>query len=111
MAFKHLLSVQPVILLSKDVLRRNTPADRSYVLWLGRAFCIPLTHEHNTATATATALHLPEDSQLKLSAWRKSKEHFLLIRGVNKIRTVDFVTSAQAKKIVQCTNKKICYSK
>jgi hypothetical protein len=31
---KHLLSVQPVILLSKDVLRLNTPADRSYVLWL-----------------------------------------------------------------------------
>jgi hypothetical protein len=57
------------------------------------------------------ALHLPNDSQLKLSAWRKSKEHFLLIKGVNKIRTVNFVTSAQAKKIFQCTNKKICYSK
>lgn len=54
MAFKHLLSVQPVILLSEDVLRRNTPADRSYVLWLGRVFCIPWTQKHNTATATAT---------------------------------------------------------
>jgi len=54
------------------------------------------------------ALHLLEDSQLKLSARCKSKENFLLIRGVNKIRTVNFVTSAQDKKIFQCANKKIC---
>ena len=53
MAFKHLLSVQPVILLSED-MRRNTPADRSYILWLGRVFCIPWTQKHNTSTATAT---------------------------------------------------------
>jgi hypothetical protein len=50
------------------------------------------------------AIHLPEDSQLKLSVWRKRKEHFLLIMSANKIRTINFVTSAPDKKTFQCTN-------
>jgi hypothetical protein len=67
MTFFVWLKVFVVILLSKDVLRLNTPADRPYVLWLGRVrvFCVPWTQEHNTATAKATRTTF---------TWRQSTE-------------------------------------